>query len=128
FNLNKKDINLNGVRVLQFKEQEFKQIIKKFKQKQPITYQTSPISLRINYSAEKKKILNSTIPYSRNWIIFNNGKLLKTQKFAQTFLSAQLSKGQHHLLLIYVPFAFLLGLLISIVSLIIMFIFKSKRD
>lgn len=113
FQLNKKNINLNGVRVLQFKEREFKQIISKFNKNQPITHQTSPVSLSIDYTTSKNKTLNSTIPYSKNWIIFDNGTLLKTQKFAQTFLSAQLNKGHHHLTLIYIPFAFLIGLFIS---------------
>ena len=128
FNLNTENINLNGIRVLQFKEDEFNKIIRKFNQKQPVTHQTSPISLKLNYTAQKNETLNSTIPYSKNWLIFDNGKLLQTQKFAQTFLSAPIKKGTHHLTLVYVPIAFLIGLIISIISTIILFIFKPKRD
>ena len=50
FNLNTENINLNGIRVLQFREDEFNKIIRKFNQKQPVTHQTSPISLKLNYS------------------------------------------------------------------------------
>ena len=128
FTLNTENINLNGIRVLQFRENEFNEIIRKFNQKQPITDQTNPISLTLDYTAPKNETLNSTIPYSKNWLIFDNGKLLQTQKFAQTFLSAPLKKGTHHLTLVYVPIAFLIGLIISIISTIILFIFKPKRD
>ena len=127
FKLNNEKTNLSGIRVLQFREHEFNQIIRQFNEKQPITQQTSPISLKLNYTARRDKILNSTIPYSKNWLILDNGKLLKTEKFAHTFLSARLSKGKHHLTLIYIPFAFLIGLIISIVSLIIIFILKPKK-
>lgn len=128
FNLNTENINLNGIRVLQFREDEFNKIIHKFNQKQPVTHQTSPISLNLDYTAQKNKTLNSTIPYSKNWLILDNGKLLKTHKFAQTFLSTTLKKGAHHLTLVYVPIAFLIGLIISIISTMILFIFKPKRD
>ena len=128
FNLNTENINLNGIRVLQFREDEFNKIIRKFNQKQPVTHQTSSISLKLNYTAQKNETLNSTIPYSKNWLIFDNGKLLQTQKFAQTFLSAPLKQGPHQLTLVYVPVAFLIGLIISIISVTILFIFKPKRD
>ena len=128
FTLNTENINLNGIRVLQFRENEFNEIIRKFNQKQPITDQTNPISLTLDYTAPKNETLNSTIPYSKNWLIFDNGKLLKTHKFAQTFLSAPLKQGPHQLTLVYVPIAFLIGLIISIISTIILFIFKPKRD
>ena len=128
FTLNSENINLNGIRVLQFREDEFNKIIRKFNQKQPVTHQTSPISLTLDYTTQKNEILNSTIPYSENWLIFDNGKLLKKQKFAHTFLSATLKKGTHHLTLVYVPIAFIIGLIISIISVILLFIFKPKKD
>lgn len=128
FNLNTENINLNGIRILQFKEDEFNKIIRKFNQKQPITHQTSPISLKLDYTTQKNETLNSTIPYSKNWLIFDNNKLLKKQKFAHTFLSASLKKGTHHLTLIYVPIAFIIGIIISLISVIILFIFKPKKD
>ncbi len=65
FTLNTENINLNGIRVLQFRENEFNEIIRKFNQKQPITDQTSPISLTLDYTAPKNETLNSTIPYSK---------------------------------------------------------------
>lgn len=128
FNLNTENINLNGIRILQFKEDEFNKIIRKFNQKQPITHQTSPIYLKLDYTTQKNETLNSTIPYSKNWLIFDNNKLLKKQKFAHTFLSASLKKGTHHLTLIYVPIAFIIGIIISLISVIILFIFKPKKD
>ncbi|WP_278415439.1 YfhO family protein, partial [Lactobacillus taiwanensis] len=128
FYLNNKNINLNGVRVLQFRQSNFNKIIHQFNKRQPVTQQTSPITLTIDYKAKNKQILNSTIPYSSNWLLLDNGKVLKKQKFAHTFLSAQLKKGYHHITLIYIPITFIIGILISIMSLNFILVFRPKKD
>lgn len=128
FYLNNKNINLNGVRVLQFRQSNFNKIIHQFNKRQPVTQQTSPITLTLDYKAKNKQILNSTIPYSSNWLLLDNGKVLKKQKFAHTFLSAQLKKGYHHITLIYIPITFIIGILISIMSLNFILVFRPKKD
>ena len=120
FILKNKFLDLSAANLWSLKTKQLKQILQQFKKQQPSTYQ--PASLLIsssNFYTANKKDLASTIPYSNNWLIFDKQHLLKKKVFANTFLSATLTKGRHHLVLVYVPFAFLIGCVISLITLFI---------
>lgn len=70
--------------------------------------------------------LKTTIAFSNNWRIFDKGKPVKTRRWANTFLAANLGKGTHHLTLSYQPTELLLGLFFSFAGIIIC-IFYSKK-
>lgn len=60
----------------------------------------------------------TTIPYSRNWRVYDNGKQLKVTRWGHAMLSFKLTSGTHKLTFKYVPTEFYLGALISLLGLI----------
>ncbi|MBP2056861.1 putative membrane protein YfhO [Lactobacillus colini] len=129
FILHTSSINLTNAKIWRLNTTKLQSALKDYNKDQPVTYQTSPLSLKltVNNSNNSNQRLASTIPFSNNWLIFDNGHLVKKQLWASTFLSFKLRPGIHHINLIYIPFAFLTGLLISIVVLILLVIIHRKN-
>ncbi|CCI81808.1 YfhO family protein [Lactobacillus hominis] len=116
--LHEKEINLGACHLYQFNNFLYKESAKSFIKKQPKSYPNSALSLKFKNHSNKTSYIKTTIPYSKNWLVFDNGKLIKTNTWLNTFLSFKLSKGTHRVKLIYIPFSFLFGILISLLALI----------
>ena len=71
------------------------------------------------FTLAKSKRLASTIPYSANWLVYDQGQRVKTGKYANVFLTWKLAKGKHQLTLIYVPWLFLFSSLLSLITLLL---------
>lgn len=128
FLLHTSSINLTNARIWQLNTNKLQSVIKKYNKTQPTVYQTSPLSLKMTVNNKKATDkLASTIPFSNNWLVFNNGQLIKKQLWADTFISFNLKPDKNHLTLIYIPFAFLTGLLISLITSITLLINHCKR-
>ncbi len=67
----------------------------------------------------KNGILTSSIPFSKGWSIYDNGKRLKAIKTNTGFLGAQLQSGSHHIQLIYSTPGLKSGKLISVIGTIL---------
>lgn len=119
FKLHDKEVSLNNCQILKFDQQIFKQELTNYLKKQPKIYQKNALTLAFSQNSQRKAVINSTIPYSHNWLVFDNGKLIPTHYFAQTFLSFELKPGHHHFTLIYCPFELFIGLMITIIALIL---------
>ena len=89
----------------------------KSNQMQTKFYKSDHFSAKINLSDEQ--VLFTTIPYDEGWHIYENGKELKKQRFADTFIMLDISKGDHELEFKYVPKGFYLSIIVTFVSLII---------
>ena len=63
--------------------------------------------------------MSSTIPNDFNWIVLDNGHVVHKNKilFMNTFLNFKLNKGTHKITLIYVPWIFLAGIFLSLLTL-----------
>lgn len=70
----------------------------------------------------KNQLFTTTIPYSQGWQAKVDGKAVKTFKVQGIFLALNLPKGKHTVSLSYWPPYFNLGLALSILSLILIFI------
>ncbi|RVU70066.1 MULTISPECIES: YfhO family protein [Lactobacillus] len=118
FILKNSTLNLSTANLWLLKTKQLTQILHAFKGQQPSVKQTSPLTLTTNSFTTKQKMrFNSTIPASPNWLIFDNGHLVKKRIFVKAFLSCSLPAGKHQIKLIYVPWALLLGLIISLLTL-----------
>lgn len=126
FDLQHSTINFNSCRIVRFDNALFKKEATSFIKKQAKIYQDTALSLSFRTSLSQSKTINSTIPYSSNWFVFDNGKRIKTAMFADTFLSFKLSKGQHNIKLIYIPITFIIGIVLSLFSLLIYLKFFRK--
>lgn len=124
FTLKNHTLDLSTARLWTFDTTYYSRVMKHYLKNQPTIYQTSPLSLNFNYHANQNTHFASTLPYSRNWLIFDNGKKITSNYWHKAFLSFNLSKGNHHISLIYIPYALLIGTLISLLTLAFMLIFK----
>lgn len=94
-------------------------IIKDFNKNQPTLKYINPLVLKTsNFKTNSNQIVNTTIPYDRNWLVLDKNKLIKTSIFAKTFLQVKLSAKQHQLTLIYIPWSLIIGILISLIAII----------
>lgn len=119
FNLKNPTLNLSELSLWHLQTAKLNKAMKKFNKSSKIK-QINPIVLSALVKTSKSQTLATTIPYSKNWLIINNGHLLKTHLFADTFLSVHLNKGSHQIIFIYVPFALLIGIILSVITLIIL--------
>ncbi|QNQ82015.1 YfhO family protein [Lactobacillus sp. PV012] len=124
FNLKDHTLDLSTARLWTFDTQHYLQVMKQYLQKQPTIYQTSALSLKFNYYSVKNTTFASTLPYSKNWLIFDNGQRVPAKLWHNTFLSFNLAKGKHQITLIYIPYPFLIGSLISLMTLISILVFR----
>lgn len=120
FNLKNVSLDLSNMSLWQVQTKKLDNFMQKFIHNQPKFIQTTPISLSGNIKLKSNQTLATTIPFSKNWLIFDNGHLIKTNLFANTFLSTHLTKGTHKITLIYVPFAFIFGLILTLITAIIL--------
>lgn len=121
--LKKDNLNLNASNLWRLDTEKLTQTIQSFKQKQPKFTQPLALVLKSNhFSTDKKMTMNSTIPNSFNWLILDNRKIISKNKtlFANAFLNFELKQGKHQITLIYVPWIFIIGMIISLLSLLIL--------
>lgn len=126
--LKKDDLNLNAANLWRLNTAKLNKEISTFQKNQPQFKQNGLTIVSNKFSTTKEMTMNSTIPYNFNWLIFDNGKMISKNKvlFMNAFLSFQLTKGQHQLTLIYVPWILLIGIFITIFTIVIYY-FSIKK-
>lgn len=118
FQLLQKQVAFDGLSLYRINNPKLQQNLLAFKQVQLQIRRVNPLYLASNNFRSKKQVLLTTIPYSHNWLIFDHRQRIKPSKFAATFLQVKLTDGEHKLRFIYVPWLFLIGLLLSLLTLI----------
>lgn len=126
FDLYDYEINLGASHLYRFNDAAYRTRAKKFIDRQAMTFQTSTLSLHYHTNLSTSKYIYTTIPYSRNWLIFDNGHLIKNKIWLKAFVSFKLKRGNHRIKLIYIPFGLIIGTLISLTSLIILLVTKKR--
>ncbi|MGQ5709610.1 YfhO family protein [Lactobacillus sp. PSON] len=120
FNPKNPTLNLSELSLWHLQTQKLNKSMQEFNKYQPKIKQINPIVLSAFVKTKKSKTLATTIPYSKNWLVFDNGHLLKLQSFVDTFLSVHINKGSHQIIFVYIPFALIVGLFLSLITLIIL--------
>jgi uncharacterized membrane protein YfhO len=84
--------------------------------------------------SEENGLLIMTIPYDKGWHVKVDGREVETQAFDDGLLSIEISEGKHDVELWYVPEYFLIGLMVTLASILILVlaaignkIFKNKK-
>ena len=65
---------------------------------------------------DKDQLLFLSIPYDKGWHVYENGKEIKTEKLADTFLGVDLGEGNHELTFKFVPEGLYISLIISVIA------------
>ena len=68
---------------------------------------------------DANQMLFMSIPYDKGWHIFEDGKEIKTEIIADTFLGADLGEGTHNLTFKFIPEGLYIGLTVTIISWIV---------
>lgn len=127
FTLEKDSLDLTGLVFWRFDNQVFEQGIQQL-QSPKLRLTQSGLTIKSQKFTTSKKLFVSTIPYSKNWLVFEHGRLVKTRLFAGAFLSFNLAKGSHQLTLLYLPTSLLVGLAISLLTLTFLLICKKLKN
>lgn len=77
-----------------------------------------------NVKVKEDKVIFTTIPYDKSWHVYIDGKEVKTYAIDNTFLSFDITKGEHDVILKYKVRGSKLGIIISITSLISLIIYS----
>lgn len=126
FNLTNSTLDLTGLLFWQFNNSAFKTGIKQLKEPDLKLSQTG-LQISSQTFKSQKKLWITTIPYSKNWLVYDNGKRVKTGKYAASLLAFNLKGGKHKLTLVYLPVSLIAGSLISLVTLAVYLLLKKKQ-
>lgn len=94
---------------------------------------TKSESSRIEGSISMKKAgtLFFGIPYDKGWKVWVDGKRVKTKALGKAFLTTEIPKGNHTIVLSYTPPGFWIGALVSVVGFVIfsllLYFFRKKK-
>ncbi len=72
-------------------------------------------------------VLFTSIPYSKGWTAYDNGKKISINKTNVAFMSFNLDEGEHHIKLVYRTPGLCVGIVITIVSIIILIFINRRR-
>ena len=95
-------------------------------------YKTNHFSADIKLDDDQ--VLFTSIPFDEGWHIYENGKELNKQKFANTFILLDIGSGYHELEFKYIPKGLYLSVIITIISLLfftvymVLYRYKKKKD
>ncbi|MDP3441363.1 MAG: YfhO family protein, partial [Ignavibacteria bacterium] len=80
-----------------------------------------------SFSSDKEQWIVTSIAYDKNWKVFVNDKQVEVEKVNGGFIGFKVQSGVLKIQGTYFPEELKVGLIISIVSLIIIFLTKNKR-
>lgn len=91
----------------------------------PVSFASSEITGTVN--AEQDRYLVFSIPYSKGWTVYDNGKKAKLQKANLMYLGMPIEAGNHEIRLIYRTPGGTAGILVSLAGVILM-IFLCRKS
>ena len=126
FNLTNSTLDLTGLLFWHFNNSAFKTGSKQLKEPDLKLSQTG-LQISSQTFKSQKKLWITTIPYSKNWLVYDNGKRVKTSKYASSLLAFDLKGTKHKLTLVYLPVSLIAGSLISLITLFVYLLLKKKQ-
>ena len=119
------------IEVFRFNFDTLKKIVEKinsYADYKMISFKEDRINYTMNVKEEGKCIV--TLPYDKGFKVMIDGKEVESEAIFDFFLGFKLEKGEHNILITYVPSGFKMGLLITfigIISLISLYILDKKK-
>lgn len=129
YTITSEKVDRNNIRVYLINHSSLKKYSDKInKNKVNIIKHDKDSYLKAKINVKDDKVLATTIPYSKGWNVYVDGKKVKKELIYDTFISINLTKGTHIIEFKFIPRGFIIGLIISIVSLIISIIYIRKKE
>ena len=86
---------------------------------------SSHLKGRVN--ADRQGLLTFSFPYEKEWIVYIDGNRVKTKPVAGGLLAADTGIGEHEIELSYIPRGLVIGLPVSIISILILLIMLFRQ-
>ena len=77
---------------------------------------------------KSNQLFATTIPYSKGWQTKVDGKAVKTYKIQDTFVGFDIGQGKHQVTLTFTPPGLYLGIILTLVSLVLVFIIRLREN
>ncbi len=89
------------------------------------SFKESKIQTEVNL--KEKKTIFTSIPFDKGWKVYVDGEKIETTSIADSLLAFELDPGFHEITLKFFPYGMKIGIITSISSLIIVFVYKKKK-
>ncbi len=113
----RENIGLNNITVGLMDNVKYEKFIEEEKIDTDIKFYKNKIDVNIN--SEEEKILFLPLTYNEGYKATNNGKNIEILKVYDNFIGIKLSKGENNINISFMPKGFIIGLIISTVTLIL---------
>lgn len=116
--LDKGNYNINNIKIYERKISDIENTIKSLDTgNSKVKYSTNRYDINVNL--DKCKYALISVPYSKGWNAYVDGKKVKLKKADDAFMEFYLNKGKHKIVLKYETPYLKLGLIISLICIII---------
>lgn len=128
-NFKKNDFTFETPRLYKFDQNSYLKAFKTLKKETLQVEHFSPtkISGTINIKSRNNYFI-TTIPYEKNWRIYVDNKAVKSQYALGAFLGARVTPGKHKITFRYINMALIQGSVISIISMLIIFLLAIMQN
>ena len=115
-NVDKKNKIIKSLVAYHFDEKAFKKQVDKLKKSQLKNIKIKENKVSGNIDVQNDSTLFLSIPYDKGWKVYVDGKKVKYKKVVDEFIGVDLDKGKHKIEMKYISPGFVLGLLVTIIS------------
>ncbi len=77
-------------------------------------------------TVNEDKLMFTTISYDEGWSVYVDGEKVKTKKVMGAYLAFDIDAGYHEIKLVYYPKGMKLGVIITLISIVILFVYNFK--
>ena len=121
------DYRINYFNLYYFDEDVFKEGIKKLKNHQLENVILNKNMLTGEIDLDEDSLLFLSVPYDKGWNVYIDGKKTDYKSIADTFMGIEVPKGKHKITMKFYPRGILLGIIISLLSIIGIGILQRKK-
>ena len=118
---------INYFNLYYFDKEIFKEGIEKLREHQLENVKLDKNRLTGEIDLDKDSLLFLSIPYNEGWSVYIDGKKTNYRSIADTFMGINVPKGKHKISMKFYPKGILLGIIISLLSVIGIHILQRKE-
>ena len=115
--------DIEGIYIYYINNDNYNKSINKLKNNQLEITKINNNSIKGNIKVEDNNILFTSIPYNKDLNIYVDGKKVNKIKLLDTFLGAKINKGEHKIIIKYIPKTLYLSIIPSIIGQLLLYIY-----
>ena len=115
--------DIEGIYIYYINNDNYNKSINKLKNNQLEITKIENNSIEGNIKVEDNNILFTSIPYNKDLDIYVDGKKVNKIKLLDTFLGAKINKGEHKIVIKYIPKTLYLSIIPTIIGQLLLYIY-----